>query len=55
MAFILRKHLGFIDSFGFMNSGLERLVANLPEESFKYTREQIYKDKFKLMTLKGQF
>ena len=54
MAFILRKHLGFIDSFGFMNSGLERLVANLPEESFKYTRER-FKDKFKLMTLKGQF
>ena len=37
MAFMLGNHLTFIDSFQFMSSGLEKLVSNLPRQSFKYT------------------
>ena len=56
MAFMLGKHLVFIDSFQFMSSSLERLVANLPEGSFKYTREEFkYDNKFKLITSKGVY
>ena len=33
MAFMLGKHLIFLDSFQFMASSLERLAANLPEEA----------------------
>ena len=35
MAFMLGNHLTFIDSFQFMSSGLEKLVSNLPRQSFK--------------------
>ena len=48
MAFMLGKHLVF-DSSQFTSSSLQKLVANLPEESFKYTREELKDDKFKLM------
>ena len=37
MAFMLGNHLTFIDSFQFMSSSLDKLVSNLPRESFKYT------------------
>ena len=37
MAFMLGKHLVFLDSFQFMASSLERLAANLPIDTFKYT------------------
>ena len=36
MAFMLGKHLVFLDSFQFMASSLERLAANLPEEAYIY-------------------
>ena len=38
MAFMLGKHLVFIDSFQFMNSSLDKLISNLPNDSFKYRR-----------------
>ena len=41
MAFMLGKHLVFIDSFQFMSSSLDKLVSNLPNDSFKYTSEEI--------------
>ena len=37
MAFMPGKHLVFLDSFQFMASSLERLAANLPIDTFKYT------------------
>ena len=40
MAFMLGKHLTFIDSFQFMSSSLDKLVSNLPKEAFKYTSEE---------------
>ena len=43
MAFMLGKHLVFIDSFQFMSSSLSNLLNNLPNDAFKYT-SQIYKN-----------
>ena len=41
MTFMLGEHLVFIDSFQFMCSSLDKLVRNLPNDSFKYTSEEI--------------
>ena len=40
------KHLVFLDSFQFMASSLERLVANLPEEAFNHTKQVFQNEKF---------
>ena len=40
MAFFLNKNLVFIDSMQFMNSSLDKLVKNLPNEDFKYLVEE---------------
>ena len=55
MAFMLGKHLTFIDSFQFLNSSLEKLVSNLPKESLKYTSEHFKDNKFDLMIRKGVY
>ena len=50
MAFMLGKHLVFINSLQFMSSNLDKLVSNLPNDAFKYTSEGIKNDKkLKLM------
>ena len=55
MAFMLGKHLVFVDSLQFMSSSLDKLVSNLPN-AFKYTSEEIRKDKkVKLMKQKGVY
>ena len=51
MAFMLGKHLFFIDSYQFMSSSLDGLVSNLPDDAFKYTSEDI-KDNQKLNLMK---
>lgn len=43
MAFMLGKHLVFLDSFQFMASSLERLAANLPEEAYIYIHQRCSK------------
>ena len=53
MAFMLGKHLTFLDSFQFMSSSLDKLVSNLPDEALKYTAKAFKKEKFDLMRQKG--
>ena len=55
MAFMLGKHLTFIDSFQFMGSSLEKLVSNLPKEAFKYTTQKFNGKKLDLMAQKGVY
>ena len=56
MAFMLGKHLVFIDSFQFMSSSLDKLVSNLPDDAFKYTSEKIKDtEKLNLMKQKGVY
>ena len=56
MAFMLGKHLVFIDSFQFMSSSLDKLVSNLPNNAFKFTSEEIKNaEKLKLMKQKGVY
>ena len=49
MAFMLGKHLIFLDSFQFMSSSLDTLANNIPDEAFKYTSKVFKDEKFKLM------
>ena len=53
MAFMLGNHLVFLDSFQFMSSSLENLIKNLPDEAFKYTKQEFKKEQFNLMKQKG--
>ena len=55
MAFMLGNHLTFIDSFQFMSSSLDKLVSNLPKESFKYTSEEFTGKELSLMSQKGVY
>ena len=55
MAFMLGKHLVFLDSFQFMASSLERLAANLPIDTFKYTSQVFQDEKLALMKQKGVY
>ena len=53
MAFMLGKHLVFLDSFQFMSSSLDNLIKNLPNKAFKYTKQEFEKEQFNLMKQKG--
>ena len=53
MAFMLGNHLVFLDSFQFMSSSLDNLVKKLPDEAFKYTKQEFKKEQFNLMKQKG--
>ena len=55
MAFMLGKHLVFLDSFQFMASSLERLAANLPTDAFKYISQVFQNEKLSLMKQKGVY
>ena len=41
MVFTINKNLVFIDSMQSMNSSLDSLVKNLPDNDFKYLSEEI--------------
>ena len=49
MAFMLGKHLVFLDSFQFISSSLHTLAANLPTDAFKYTSDVFQDEKLDLM------
>ena len=55
MAFMLGKHLKFIDSFQFMSSSLNKLVSNLPKEDLKYISEEFTGKELSLMSQKGVY
>ena len=55
LAFMPGKHLEFLNSFQLMSSGLDKLVANLPEDAFKYTSEELPRERLELMTKKGVY
>ena len=53
MAFMLGKHLVFMNSLQFMASSLERLAANLPMDAFKYASKVFQDEKLARMKKKG--
>ena len=53
MAFFLGKNLVFIDSTQFMNSSLDKLVKNLPDEDFKYLLEEFGSENLEILKQKG--
>ena len=55
MAFMLGKHLKFIDSFQFMSKSLDKLVSNLQKKDLKHTSEMFTGDKLSLMSQKGVY
>ena len=55
MAFMLRKHLVFLDIFQFMASSLERLADNLPADKFNYTSQAFKEEKLALMKKKAVY
>ena len=52
MTFFLKKNLVFIDSIQFMNSSLDNLVKNLPDEDFKYLVDEFSSKNIELLKQK---
>ena len=55
MAFMLGKHLLFLDSFQFMSSSLDNLTKNLPDDAFIFTQQEFTGEQFNLMKRKGTY
>ena len=55
MAFMLGKHLLFLDSFQFMSSSLDNLTQNLPDDAFIFTQQEFTNEQFNLMKQKGTY
>ena len=55
MAFMLGKHLVFLDSFQFIANSLDKLAANLPEDKFKYTSQVFQNEQLTLMQKIGVY
>ena len=55
MAFMLGKHLLFLDSFQFMSSSLDNLTKNLPDDAFIFTQQEFTDEEFNLMKQKGTY
>ena len=52
MAFMLGKHLLFLDSFQFMSSSLDNLTKNLPDDAFIFTQQEFTGEQYNLMKQK---
>ena len=55
MAFMLGKHLVFLDSFQFISLSLDKLVSNLQKDDLKYTSKKFTGKKLSLMSQKGVY
>ena len=55
LAFMLGKHLVFLDSLQFMSSSLDNLIKNLPDKAFHYTKNEFEKEQLNLMKRKGVY
>ena len=55
MSLILNKNLVFIDSMQFMNSSLEKLVKNLPDNDFKYLTQEFGSKTLELLKQKDAY
>ena len=55
MTFTFNKDLVFIDSMQFVNSILDSLVKNLPDNDFKYLSEKFNGDLLKVVKQKGVY
>ena len=52
MAFLLNKNLVLIAIMQFMNSSLDKLVKNFPDEDFKYLIEEFGSEDLELLKKK---
>ena len=55
MAFFLNKNLVLVDSMQFVNSSLDKLVKNLPDEDFKYLVEELGSENLELLKQKDAY
>ena len=55
MAFTINKNLVFIDSIQFVNSSLDTLVKNLPDNYFKYLSHEFTGEQLNLLKQKGVY
>ena len=55
VAFMLGRHLVFMDSFQFTAGSLEQLADNLPADKFKYTCQVFQDEELPLMKNKGVY
>ena len=55
VAFMLGRHLVFMDSFQFTAGSLEQLADNLPADKFKYTWQVFQDEELALMKNKGVY
>ena len=55
MAFTINRNFVFIDSMQFMNSSLDSLVKNLPDNDFKYLSEEFSGEFLRLVKQKGVY
>ena len=55
LAFTINKNLVFIDSMQFMNSRLDILVKNFPDNDFQHLSQQFNVERLKLVKQKGLY
>ena len=55
MVFTINRNLIFIGSMQFINSSLDSLVKNLPDNDFKYSSEEFIGEFLKLIKQKGVY